>query len=444
MRKYRNYKKLKTKKNTKRNKLTQEDFSYSINYFFIFIRILFLLIIFYIAKFSFKTIRAYKNNNKRIFEKIIDFEKNLKNITENEIQEFRQFNIDNKLLNEQNFKKGNNPDISVIITIHNQAHCLHKCLRSVQNQSIKNLEIIFVDDCSTDNSTEIIKEFQKYDERIILINHDTNEGTIKSRTDGVRQAKGKYISIIDGDDTLIHKDVFYNSLYIANLGNLDVVEFKASYYRNRKFKEVVNSYSLINLTDIVYQPELRTKFFIITDNNDGIRAVQNRNIWGKLIRNKVFQQAIINIGPKYTDDYILQYEDTIMAVALFQVAQSYYLMKEIGYYYSRDEFGGRFPAVKGRTCKPNTNKIKDMGHIKLLQFLLEKTENNELERQLVYHELISIDHYLSLVYFTYHNYEIVYEVIDPLIQSPFLKEKQKERLTIIKNKLLEKQNKKLI
>lgn len=342
--------------------------------------------------------------------------------------------------NEWNVKKSNNPDISVIITIHNQAHCFYKCLRSVQNQSIKNLEIIFVDDCSTDNTTEVIKEFQKYDERIILINHDTNEGPIKSRTDGIKAAKGKYISIIDGDDSLIHKDVFYNSLYIANLGNLDVVEFKSSYYKNRKFKEVVNSYSLLNISGIVYQPELRTKFFIISD-NDGIRAIQGRAIWAKLIRNKVFQQAIINIGPKYTDDYILTYEDTIMTVAIYQVAQSYYLMKEVGYYYSRDEFGGRFPSVKGRSCKPN-NKVKDMGHIKLLHFLIEKTANNELERQLVYHELFSIDHYLSIIYFTYHNYEMVYEVIDPLIQSPFLKDNQKERLTNLKKKLMEKQNKK--
>ena len=64
------------------------------------------------------------------------------------------------------------------------------------------------------NSLDIIKEYQKYDKRILLISHDSNEGTIKSRTDGIRKAKGKYITIIDGDDSLIHKDILKNSLLI--------------------------------------------------------------------------------------------------------------------------------------------------------------------------------------------------------------------------------------
>ena len=76
---------------------------------------------------------------------------------------------DNKLIKGNvKFKKSINPDITVIITIYNQAHCIHKCLRSVQNQSLKNLEIIIIDDCSLDNSIEIIKNYQKEDERIIL------------------------------------------------------------------------------------------------------------------------------------------------------------------------------------------------------------------------------------------------------------------------------------
>ena len=53
------------------------------------------------------------------------------------------------------------PDVSIIMTMYNQAHCIHKGIRSVQNQSLKNIEIIIIDDCSQDNGTDIIKEFQK-------------------------------------------------------------------------------------------------------------------------------------------------------------------------------------------------------------------------------------------------------------------------------------------
>ena len=151
-----------------------------------------------------------------IFQEIVSFENNL-NLTPQISQifdEFRKINCDNKLLEENiKFKKSWFPDVSIIITIYNQAEYIHKVLRSVQNQSLKNIEIIFIDDCSLDNSLEIIKEYQKEDERIILISHDTNEGEIKSRTDGIRKSKGKYITIIDGDDALIHKDILKNSLY---------------------------------------------------------------------------------------------------------------------------------------------------------------------------------------------------------------------------------------
>ena len=71
--------------------------------------------------------------------------------------------------------------------MYNQAHCIHKEIRSIQNQSLKNIEIIIIDDCSQDNGTDVIKEFQKNDPRIILISHDMNEGEMKSRTDGIRE-----------------------------------------------------------------------------------------------------------------------------------------------------------------------------------------------------------------------------------------------------------------
>ena len=83
-----------------------------------------------------------------------------------------------------------------------------------------------------------------------------------------------------------------------------------------------------------------------------------------------------------------------------------------------------------------------MGHVKLLQFLVEKTANNQIERQMIYHEIFSIDHYLSFLYIIYHNYEMVYEVLDPMIESPFLTESQKVRLKKLKEKLMKKQNKK--
>ena len=416
--------------------------SVEINTTFIsFLKIIFFLYLIYYDKTVYYKIKISKKVSNEIFEEIVSFVQKNKNISLEEIDEFRQYSRDKKFIDPNpKFEKSENPLISVVITMHNQAHILHKCLKSVQNQSFKNIEIIIVDDCSRDNTTEVINEYQKEDPRIVLITHDMNGGSIKSRSDGVRMAKGKYITLIDGDDALAHKNILNHSLYVAQKGNIDVVEFQAASFRNRKFKTVVNAYSGINLTSIIYQPELRTKFFIISD-NEGIRAVQSRCIYAKLIKNEVFRQALIFIGKKYTDDFIVNYEDAIMAVAIHQVSSSYYYMKELGYYYSRGQPRGNM-RLKEKKCKPNPSKIKDMGHMKLLHFLLERFGNTEFGRQMIYHEIISIHHYLSLVYFTNHHYKYVYEVLDTMIDCPYLSNRQKTRLMDIKKRIEKKQHKK--
>jgi teichuronic acid biosynthesis glycosyltransferase TuaG len=305
---------LKKQKQKQKRNLKRLINSYIVTkYTFICLAIAFIVILFFIMK--------NMKSRKKLLQKILDFERSRENLTELTFKEFRKFNSENKLFENTYYKKSEKPDISIVITMRNQAHCIHKCIRSIQNQSIKNLEMIIVDDCSQDNTTELIEQFQKEDERIIYLKHDTNEGKIKSRTDGVKIAKGKYITIIDGDDAFIHKDILYDSLQILKIGNLDVVEFKLSYYRGGKFRTVVNTYDILNISGIIYQPELRTKFFI-TKGPYSLRGIQNRNVCSKIIKNEIFQQAIKNIGEKYTNEYMLNYEDTIMIVAVFQVAKS--------------------------------------------------------------------------------------------------------------------------
>ena len=245
--------------------------------------------------------------------------------------------MQNKLIDENiKFEKQINPIISVIMTIYNQAHLISACLRSIQNQSFKKIEIIIVDDCSLDNSTEIVKEFQKEDPRIIFIQHDSNEGTIKTRTDGIRKAKGKYITIIDGDDAFIHEDVLKNCLYIAEKANLDLVEFQMGVFKDEKLVYIVRIYPQLNLSYIINQPELKTKF--IYDNKNFPKDFPNRSICGKLISKELFNKMLEDIGSEYTDDYINYAEDTIMVVSLLHLANSYYFMKELGYFISKDTY----------------------------------------------------------------------------------------------------------
>ena len=93
------------------------------------------------------------NNNTNIkLQQIIDFENTLRKIEEDEVKDFRLLNSENILFDKIKYKKSDNPDITVVLTMFNQAHCIHKALRSVQNQSLKNIEILVIIDCSNDNS----------------------------------------------------------------------------------------------------------------------------------------------------------------------------------------------------------------------------------------------------------------------------------------------------
>ncbi|EKP7814543.1 glycosyltransferase family 2 protein, partial [Campylobacter jejuni] len=92
--------------------------------------------------------------------------------------------------------------ISVIIPIYNVEKYLDKCLKSVINQTYKNLDIILVDDGSIDNSLNIAKEYAKKDERIKIIHNEENLGTFAARNNGVKHSNGEYLMFLDPDDFL--------------------------------------------------------------------------------------------------------------------------------------------------------------------------------------------------------------------------------------------------
>ena len=89
--------------------------------------------------------------------------------------------------------------ISVVIPVYNTEKYLRQCLDSVVNQTFKDIEIICVDDGSTDNSLEILKEYQKNDSRLIILQQN-HIGAGEARNKGIEVAKGKYIGFLDSDD----------------------------------------------------------------------------------------------------------------------------------------------------------------------------------------------------------------------------------------------------
>ena len=131
------------------------------------------------------------------------------------------------------------PKISVIIPVYNASQYLERCLDSTVNQTLKNIEIICVNDCSTDSSLEILERYEKSDERVKIINHKINGGESKARNTGIENAKGEYISFLDNDDA--YDRDFLEKLYNKAIEtDSDIVKGMLKYYRNGQIRACEN------------------------------------------------------------------------------------------------------------------------------------------------------------------------------------------------------------
>ena len=171
-----------------------------------------------------------------------------------------------------------NIKISIIIPVYNTGKYLEKCLNSVISQNLREIEIIIINDCSTDNSLNIIEKYKKIDNRIILINKEKNEGLSAARNSGLEISKGEYILHIDSDDW-IEQNYFKDMYEIAIKYEADMV--------------ISDYYTDFNNGKIFYiQDQKEIKNFKI----NRIKTIENiflskayPCVWNKLIRIKLYK-----------------------------------------------------------------------------------------------------------------------------------------------------------
>ena len=145
------------------------------------------------------------------------------------------------------------PLISVIIPVYNVEKYLRECLDSVLAQTYKNLEIILIDDGSSDNSGQICDEYAAKDSRIKVI-HQVNQGVSAARNAGLKAARGQYIGFVDSDDYI--KPDMYEYLYqLISKDNADVAMcnfYKGSFRTSSK--DILDNYKLQKLLNIFDVP----------------------------------------------------------------------------------------------------------------------------------------------------------------------------------------------
>jgi len=135
--------------------------------------------------------------------------------------------------------------ISVIVPVYNTEKYLTRCVTSILSQSYKNIELILVDDGSTDNSGDICENFKKIDSRVKVI-HKKNGGQSSARNIGLDTATGNIISFVDSDDWLV-QGIYEHCINLFNRFKADVVDFDVVFTFNENEKRVNNKYPKIEV-----------------------------------------------------------------------------------------------------------------------------------------------------------------------------------------------------
>ena len=327
------------------------------------------------------------------------------------------------------FKK-KNPKISIISPIYNREKFIPRFIGCLQNQSFKDIEIILVDDNSSDNSAKLIEKYKKEDKRIILIKNNKNRGTFITRNIGVLKSKAKYVIIPDPDD-ILSKEIIGICYEYGEKYNYDIIKFNM-YGGNGK---VLNeNYDKFNENRPIYQPELSTYIYY---GNYELEQI-DYYIADKFIKKKVYIESLNSLNNFYLNMFMTSMEDDLMNFLLHRTAKSFYFLKQIGYLYKR-------------TNESISRKLLLISQIRLkfifieLKFIFEFSKNSKFEKDMVNHRLtkilkfqdIAIERLLSNINFN-KDFYFYYEVINTLINCPHTSKVNTNILKKFKNIILQK------
>ena len=364
----------------------------------------------------------YDNSNTIIPNKLYwkNEEMDIKSI-QNEILYYSKINNISFDAKEEDFYERKNPKISLVITLYNQINYIHKIYFSIQNQSLKDIEIIFVDDDSRDNSSIIIKELMEKDKRIVYIKNPTNKGQFYSRNKGVLFSKGEYIVIIDPDDLLLN-DILYKAYETAKSYNLEVVQYYhmiGSYENNTLFP--------MNITGILYPPQIKNVFFNSSD----------RYLWDKLIKRKTFIKFIVSMKEEYKNERFVIHNDELVCFGICNVAESYGVLEQIGYFYNRFNPNSTTKKVYKRSFLHR--RFRSM--FKIMKYYFEQTENNAFEKTRTGYNFFMLRvvprNKIRIKYLNY-GFNFINEVLDMYLNCSFFNEEQKDNLREFKDKINER------
>src|SRR5690625_4358985 len=252
--------------------------------------------------------------------------------------------------------------ISVIVPVYNVESHLARCLDSLVNQTYKNLEIILVNDGSTDNSGYICDEYAKRYDNIKVL-HQENGGQSSARNYGLKKATGEYIGFVDSDDW-IHKDMFSYLYYLIKKYNSDIADISAVFASD---SSSVNISTSITERIKVFEEKEVLKNYLYSGVSDSVGQFA---VWRKLYKKSLFSDIEFLEGKIY--------EDILINFQLLSKAQKIARSNKVYYYYFQDDLSTTRNGLKKRDfdlldicekiielSKDEDDEIKYLANVKL-------------------------------------------------------------------------------
>ena len=373
-----------------------------------------------------------EKNNVSNMTRILFKEYNEPCIVNLKIKEFEDYNIMfiKRYLNEIDFSNLNDfPMISIIIPIYNGKKLIIRSLLSIYAQSIKNIEIIYVDDYSIDNSTDLIKKFQKLDKRIKLFINKENRGTLYTKSFGITKAKGKFVLVMDQDDIYIDKDLFLNLIQISEKNDLDILQFKYNDYSpKRNIIEYDNIKFSSNYNKIIKQPELGNINLYLNES-----LYKSFFLWDKLIKRKVYLNALDFLGEKQWSINLVHREDHLMTFAIYKIAKNYMKINKYGYSHiiNENQESMDFLNIKRGNYVPQIKREKMLFYqFQFSKFIYDYTNQSENEKKVAIRELIKIVRNINFATKVYNENikNLVINVSNIYLKCDFIKKNEKKNL----------------
>ncbi len=218
--------------------------------------------------------------------------------------------------------------ISVIIPVYNTEKELPKCLKSICDQTYKDLEIICIDDGSTDGSSQVLDEFSMKDNRIKVV-HQKNGGESNARNTGLKMASGEYIAFCDCDDW-IDTDMYEILARELNCENIDMVG--GSWYKETDaYSQEIRNQLPVN--NAAFTREELLKYLYKRDSYRGFAYM-----WNKLYKREILKDKFGNLL-LFHEDLRLGGDVLYLAEAALNIKKGKYIDRAFYHYYQRSESG---------------------------------------------------------------------------------------------------------